>query len=234
MGPAVVALINGTSVPSMSGEEPTLSRVDFMRPVEAVVPGAQGRILAVLVETSAELNLRTIARLSGVSVAHASRVLPALVDLGILERRDMPPSALFRFVPENVAARAVTALADARRTVLRELGDRGRRVSPSPVSIVVFGSFARGEADRASDLDVVIVRPAAVAEEQPTWREGVDRWIEHARRLTGNRVELLEAAEQKIAQLLRSRKQLWLDIQRDGIVVHGAAMDELRAQRRRT
>jgi hypothetical protein len=54
--------------------------VDFIRPIEAIVPGAQGRVLAVLVETTAELNLRTIARLAGVSQAQTSRVLPELVD----------------------------------------------------------------------------------------------------------------------------------------------------------
>lgn len=195
------------------------------------MPGAQGRILAVLVETTAELNLRTIARLSGVSVAHVSRVLPALVDLGILERRDVPPSALFRFVPENVAARALSALADARRTVLHELGERTRRVAPKPVSVVVFGSFARGEAERASDLDVVFVRPTSIEEEQQKWRTGVDSWVEQAHRLTGNRVELVEVTDREAGRLLRSRKRLWLDVRRDGVVVHGLAIDELRARR---
>ena len=51
--------------------------MDFVHPVEAVIPGAQGRVLAVLVDTTAELNLRTIARLAGVSLAQASRVLPS-------------------------------------------------------------------------------------------------------------------------------------------------------------
>jgi DNA-binding IclR family transcriptional regulator len=55
--------------------------------VQAVIPGAQGRILAVLTGTSAELNLRSIARLSGVSLAHASRVMPLLLELGVVERR---------------------------------------------------------------------------------------------------------------------------------------------------
>lgn len=158
--------------------------MDFRRPVEAVVPGAQGRIMGVLVETSAELNLRTVARLSGVSIAHASRVLPGLVELGIVERRDVPPSALFRFVPDNVAARAVTALADARRTVLRELGERARRVTPSPVAVVVFGSFARGEAERSSDVDVVFVRPTAIDEEDAIWGSvvvSVGRSADHPR-----------------------------------------------------
>ncbi len=83
----------------------TLSVMDFVRPVQAVIPGAPGRILAVLAETAAELNLRTIARLAAVSNAQASRVLPGLVELGIVDRREVPPSALFRYVPENVAAR---------------------------------------------------------------------------------------------------------------------------------
>jgi DNA-binding MarR family transcriptional regulator len=61
--------------------------VDFPRPVEAVIPGAQGRILAVLAEKTGELNLRTIARLANVSPAQASRVLPDLVALGLVERR---------------------------------------------------------------------------------------------------------------------------------------------------
>jgi predicted nucleotidyltransferase len=205
--------------------------VDFQRPVEAVAPGAQGRILAVLVETSAELNLRTIARLSGVSVAHASRVLPNLVELGIVERRDVPPSALFRFVRENVAARAVSALADARRTVLHELGESARDIEPPPVSVIIFGSFARGEADRDSDLDVVVVRSATTDEDDDRWRESVDRWQEDARRLTGNTVELLEASDEEARRLLRSRRKLWLDVQRDGVVVFGADIDDVRGRR---
>ena len=205
--------------------------MDFQRPVEAVVPGAQGRILAVLVETSAELNLRTIARLSGVSLAHTSRILPMLVELGIVDRRDVPPSALFRFARENVAARAVSALADARRIVLRELGQSAGDIEPHPVSVVVFGSFARGEADRDSDLDVAVVRPATIEEDDDHWRASVDRWLEQARRLTGNAVELLEVTDEEVRRLLRSPKPLWLDVQRDGIVVYGLELDDLRGRR---
>jgi predicted nucleotidyltransferase len=205
--------------------------VDFKRPVEAVVPGAQGRVLAVLVETSAELNLRTIGRLSGVSVAHTSRVLPTLIELGIVERRDVPPSALFRFVRENVAARAVSALADARRTVLRELGESARDIEPHPISVIIFGSFARGEAGRDSDLDVVVIRPANIDEEDDRWRASVDQWLEQARRLTGNTVELLEATDDEVRRLLRGRKPLWLDVQRDGLVVYGLEIDDLRGRR---
>lgn len=39
---------------------------------------------------SATLNLSTLARLAGVSVAQASRVMPGLVDLGLVERITKP------------------------------------------------------------------------------------------------------------------------------------------------
>jgi len=205
--------------------------MDFIRPVQAVIPGAQGRILSVLAETSAELNLRTIARLSGVSLAHASRVMPVLVELGVVERREAPPSALFRFVPENVASRAITSLTRTRETVLDEMGSAAARLDSPPVSLVVFGSFARGEAGSESDIDVVVVRPLDIDEDDPPWREGLDGWREHVSRLAGNRVEMLEISEQDMPRLLRSRKPLWAEIQRDGVTVFGSPLTALREPR---
>jgi predicted nucleotidyltransferase len=205
--------------------------VDFARPVEALIPGVQGRILAVFAETSAELNLRTVARLARVSPAQASRVLPTLLELGMVERREAPPSALFRFVPDNVAARAVMALAGSRQAVLDEMRRTADELVPSPLSVIVFGSFARGEAVGASDVDIVVVRASSLDEDDPGWRAALAGWAEHVRRLTGNHVELLEVGAPDIARLLRSRSQLWLDVQLDGVVVFGASLEALKGRR---
>lgn len=51
-----------------------------------------------MAETTAELNLRTNARLAGIRQAQASRLLPDLVSLGVVERREVPPSSLFQLV----------------------------------------------------------------------------------------------------------------------------------------
>ena len=99
--------------------------MDFVQPIAAVIPGAQGAVLAALAETTAELNLRTLARLSGVSVAQASRVLPGLVELGLVERREVPPSSQFRLVRTHIAARAVLELAARAR---RRCSPRSGRV----------------------------------------------------------------------------------------------------------
>ena len=204
--------------------------MDFRRPVQSIIPGAQGRILAVLAENTAYLNLHTISLLAGTSPAQASRIMPKLIRSGLVERREAPPSALFRLVDDNVGSRVVRALSRSHETVLTELGLRAETLEPSPVSVVVFGSFARGEAEADSDLDVLFVQPQGVNDDDHRWAVAVERWRQFALRLTGNRVEIVEANESDADRLLRSRKPLWTEIARDGVVVYGKSLDSLREQ----
>jgi DNA-binding MarR family transcriptional regulator len=201
--------------------------VDFRGPIEAVVPGAQGRILGVLAHTTAELNLRTVARLADVSVAQASRVLPELVELGLVERREAPPSALFRLVREHVAATGVLALANVRERLVADMGRIADMLPVAPFCVIIFGSFARSEADRLSDIDTVLVRPADIDESDEDWAGSVDRWRELVGRASGNRVEVLEVPEDVIERRLRSGRGVWREIRRDGIVVAGSRLGEL-------
>lgn len=203
--------------------------MDFVHPVQAVIPGTQGRVLAVLAETTAELNLRTVARLAGVSLAQVSRVLPGLVKLGLVERREVPPSSLFQLNRENVAAQVVIELARSRDAALEQMGAAARALPLPPASVIVFGSFARREADKESDIDAVIVRPGDVDEDDDTWAAGVEQWRRSVRAITGNPVEVIEAGRSESSEKLSGRSQLWRDIARDGVVIHGATLDELRS-----
>jgi predicted nucleotidyltransferase len=201
--------------------------MDFVRPIQAVIPGAQGSVLAVLTETTAELNLRTIARLSGVSHAQVSRVLPGLVELGVVERREAPPSSLFRLVPEHVAAGPLLTLARARDAVIEEMGRVAAVLPVKPESVIVFGSYARGRADAASDIDAVFVRPVGVDESDEYWADSIGQWRLRMRRVTGNRVEVLEVGAEEVGARLQSTQTMWRDIRREGFVVHGRRIDEL-------
>jgi predicted nucleotidyltransferase len=205
--------------------------VDFATPIQALIPGAQGRILAVLAGTTAELNLRAIARLSGVSLAQASRVLPGLVELGIVTRRDVPPAALFRLVQEHVAAQPLLELARARTIVLEELGRTAAALTRPPASVIVYGSFARGDTRPDSDIDIAVVRPAAISAADDRWHDDLEAWRRAAREHTGNRIEILYVDEDDVPRHLRSRRPLWADIKRDGIVIHGRTLDQLAGRR---
>lgn len=180
-----------------------------------------------LAQTTAALNLNTLARLAGVSVAQASRIMPGLVDLGLVERREIPPSSQFRLIRENVAAQAIIDLARSRHTVLDRIGAAAAALPFQPVSVIVFGSFARGEADEHSDLDAIIVRPDDVDEDDDAWATAIERWRSDAQAITGNRIEILEVARNEVRTKLAGRAPLWRDVVRDGVVVHGRPIDEL-------
>jgi len=203
--------------------------MDFVHPLQSVVPGVQGRILAVLAETTGELNLRTIASIADVSEAQVSRVLPGLVAIGLVERREAPPSALFRLVRDHVAAGPILELARSRDRMIEEMRRISEGLSVQPASVFVFGSFARGEADTDSDIDTVLVRPSGVSESDEPWSETVQQWVDRVSDVSGNSVEVLEVPEDELPAKLDGGGSVWQEIQRDGLLIHGRPLATFRS-----
>lgn len=202
-------------------------QMDFVHALQSVIPGVQGKILAVLAETTAELNLRAIAGIANVSEAQASRVLPGLVSLGLVERREAPPSALFRLVREHIAAQPILALSRSRDRMIEEMRQIAEGLPLEPASVIVFGSFARGQADEESDIDTLLVRPFGVDESDERWSSTVQQWIDQVANVSGNRVEVLEVGIAEAAARLNSKRSVWQDIRREGLVVNGSSLESL-------
>lgn len=198
--------------------------MDYVRPIESVIPGVQGRVLGVLARTDSALTMRTVARIAGVSVNQAVRVLNGLAAIGLVERRQAGPAALVSLARDNEAARAVVALAGLRDAVLDRLRDEARTIEPAPASLVVFGSFATGGARADSDIDVLAVRAAGVEANDPRWVDSLGRWADRARKIAGNPVNLLDAAADDLPRLLRREDSVWASAARAGVLVAGAGL----------
>lgn len=203
--------------------------MDFVHPVQTVIPGVQGRILAVLAETTGELNLRTIASIADVSEAQVSRVLPGLVGVGLVERREAPPSALFRLVRDHIVAGPILALSRTRDRMIQQMRQIAESLPVPPASVIIFGSFARGEADAESDIDTLMIRPSGIGESDEAWSASVQEWIDSVGEVSGNRVEVLEADEDEVPARLDPGGSVWQEIERDGLMIHGSSLDSYRS-----
>jgi predicted nucleotidyltransferase len=150
------------------------------------------------------------------------------VELRIVERRDMPPVALVRLVRENLAAELIVALARLRDEAFARLRRSAAEIEPAPVSLVVFGSFVRGDADVRSDVDVLVVRPKLTADALNVWTDSLGRWADLASRTLGNPVNLVEASAEELPDLLaQEAPSLWSDIAAEGVVLVGSSLADL-------
>jgi hypothetical protein len=165
--------------------------------------------------------------LADVSVAQASRVLPRLAELGLVERHDVPPSSLFRLVPEHVSVQPLIQLARARDVLVGEMCRAAVSLPVAPVSVIVFGSLARGDSDAQSDIDTVLVRPVGIDMDDDRWSAAIEQWRTAVRWMSGNSVEVLEIGAEEVASRLNGRREVWRDIRHDGLVVHGLSLPEL-------
>ena len=203
--------------------------MDYVNPVKALIPGVQGRVLTVLARTEAELTMRSVAELAGVSANQATVVLNRLVRLGLVERRDVGAAALVRLVRENEAARSVLSLVDLRQGVLARLAGEARKIRPAPACLVVFGSFARGDAHENSDIDVLAVPPSEAQVDHGRWMAALGQWSDRAARIAGNPVNLLEATMDELPKLVRREREPWRTIVEEGVVLVGDIPSEIRA-----
>ena len=85
----------------------------------------------------------------------------------------------------------------------------------------MFGSAARADGDASSDIDLLIVRPGDVDEEEPNWRAQVDALGEAVRAWTGNHAGIVELGERDLDDLSRRPPPILTDLRTDAIDLAG-------------
>ena len=204
-------------------------RVDYSRPVEAVIPGATGRLLATLARVEAELPVSALASIAGVGRTRASGIIGELSALGIVERREIGRTVMVSLARRSAAGEVIDRLAHLGTEVVARLRSLATELEPAPETLLIFGSFARGEADAGSDLDLLAVRPPSVDPER--WATALSIFAQQAHELAGNRVHVLdydlEDLRRKAGPRAKVGRDFWSALRRDAIVLAGSQLDDL-------
>jgi hypothetical protein len=177
---------------------------------------------------------RALAELVGGQVGYrrVSQVLGQLVDAGVVLRESQPPAYLYRLNREHVAAEAIAILADLRARLMQRISNTVNSWKVQPVALWLFGSGARGDGNIHSDLDILVVRPDAVADGDPGWRRQLEDLAASVTAWSGNDCQLVEYSQRELAALVTAGERLVTELRAEAIVLAGKAPQEILRRRR--
>jgi predicted nucleotidyltransferase len=194
-------------------------------PLDDIVSSrAKVAVLRAVSRVGAPLSGREIIRRAGVGYSSGWRALQALVAAGLLSRRHHGRVNTYelrdRALP--LVQRLRDLFAAENRRAQDSVADLAERV-PEALSIVLFGSEARGDAESGSDTDLLVVVPHR------------DQGLED--RIRNVCMELAEkhdlALSWEVADLddlhdwQATGDPFWASIRRDGILLHGDSLETL-------
>lgn len=202
--------------------------MDLSHPHTAVCPTLDSGVLAVLSGTSRPLTGREVARLAGRrSHSGVLDVLNRLTQHGIVNRTEAGNALLYTLNREHLAAPAVEVLARMRATLWERLRDAFGDWEIAPLHASVFGSAARGDGDVHGDIDLFLVRPGGVGEQDTRWRMQRDDLAVRIERWTGNRAGIAETGEDELERLRKDEPPIVTNLRSDAVVVHGLPVADL-------
>ena len=197
--------------------------MNLAHPVRAVVPTLDGPVLEVLAGTTRPLTGREVHRLARAGSPNGvRRVLARLVEQGLVHAEERAAAVFYVANRDHVAWPAVDLLTSLRRSLLDRLHAEFGSWRPKPVHASLFGSAARGEGGDQSDVDVLLVRPEGVEEDESPWADQVDRLRRQVWAWTGNRCQAFQVDLVRLAEHVHARDPLvdaWL---RDAITLVGS------------
>lgn len=202
--------------------------MDVARPYSAVAPSLDGEVLVVLAGTTKPMSTRRISQL----VKHGSyggvkKAVERLVEQGLVSRETAGNAHLHLLNREHLAAPIVDAMAGLRSAFLSRLREGFSTWAPPPLHASLFGSAARGDGDTHSDIDLFIVRPSEVDDEDPVWREQFATISEQILAWTGNRAGPVEVSQADLADLLQANPSVLRDLREHGIALAGVPISSV-------
>jgi predicted nucleotidyltransferase len=200
--------------------------MDLGHPLRSLIPSLDWAVLEVLAGTQSGLGSSQIARLSkDGSRSGQSPVLDRLVRHGIVLAEPANQGFLYRLNRDHLLAPAILGASRIREQLLDLLSTEARRLQPLPVHASVFGSFARGDADEQSDLDLLLL--ASTDDDELQWDAQIDELAARVERWTGNRCSCMVFTTERVRQLAIQREPVVDNWMKDGLVIIGHSLDHL-------
>jgi predicted nucleotidyltransferase len=206
-------------------------RMDVAHPIRTVVPTLDGPVLEVLARSTGPLTSPEVHRLVGTGSVNGIRLaLARLARHGLVHAEEYARTLLYHANREHIAWPAVEQLGRLRRSLLDRIGEEISSWGSQPLHASLFGPAARGDGDADSDIDLLLIRPAGVGEDDPPWSEQVDGLRGLVVDWTGNRCQVFQPDLTRLGEHVHAGDPLMEELEREAVTIAG---DELAAVLRR-
>ena len=189
---------------------------------------AKIRVYRVLTRHSEGMTGRAIACLIDVSPFKINQVLRELVEEGIVEAASVGKANLYRLNRRHVLTRDLVGFLVAYEDgFLKKFGEEiMQRLDPKPLSVILYGSIARGEEGPKSDLDLCLVYADDDPLPGPLTEAGspLSEWVG---RTYGNPVSVIRSLLSDFKQRAQTRDPLMRNVIKEGRVIAGLSITEI-------
>jgi predicted nucleotidyltransferase len=189
-------------------------RVDLSAPIADVIPGHRGALLATLVRLREPVTGRELAAQAAVPAATAQRIIDDLADAGLINQTPVGRAVRIELNRRHLAVPALEQLAGMRGALIERLRSTIAKWSVPAAGAWIFGSAARGDGDRHSDIDIVVV---ARREPSAGWEEQIGDLSAVIAASTGNNVQILDYSPRRFRELVAAANPLVGSLRAEGV-----------------
>lgn len=187
------------------------------------------RVLRELAGVRVPLNAAQIAARAGITRPAAGSVLAEFASMGLTENMDVGNARVHWLIHENIHVELLVKRAFEFESHVADmlLEDLRERFAGAAESVLLFGSYARGDQEQESDIDVVLVG----ADERQ--KSDLDQLVADELGAFGRRwgasLSVLTYTVDEAAALWRHSPELQRSLEQDGVVVSGRGPSEWRS-----
>lgn len=176
--------------------------MDFRDPFAVVTPTLDGPVLRVLTRAATPLTTQQVIDLSDEGSPNGVRkVLRRLVDQGVVIESRVGKTYTYEANREHLAWPAIQKLANLAQQLDDAIREKVAGWAIQPLSVELFGSVARGDAETTSDVDILVAAPNLTDDQLDPWAEQLADLQDSVARWTGNSVDVLDLAPHELVEL---------------------------------
>ena len=192
----------------------------FRQPLDPVFAAPSHlAVCRALLDTAEGMSGRQVARQAGINHQTCAVALGRLEELGVVRRQGSGQSQLFQLSRENLLVRdlLIPLLRKEREVFPRVVRRVGELAAGRYVRALVFGSVARGEERRESDLDILLIADGPRG--QASTRQAANELRAVMAKEWGLRVNAIVLTQRAVEVRRQRRDPLIANILREGIEI---------------